>query len=50
MSPVTRWLRVTLIACAAAFVMSAYAPEDPGGSVWAPEASHSVPAAGRARG
>jgi len=38
MSPVARWLRLTLLACAAAVVMSLYAPEEQRGGGWAPEA------------
>ncbi|MGZ5891463.1 MAG: hypothetical protein ACXWJ7_02520 [Caldimonas sp.] len=48
MSPVARWLRVTLIACVAAIVMSVYAPADLPGTGWAPEALRSMPEAGRA--
>ncbi len=43
MSPVARWLRVTLLACAAAFVISVYAPAVSHDGGWAPEAQLSVP-------
>ncbi len=43
MSPVARWLRLTLLACVAAVVMSLYAPADQRDGGWAPEALRSVP-------
>ena len=49
MSPVARWLRLTLLACLAAVVMSLYAPAEQRGG-WAPEAMHSIPDAAPARG
>ena len=45
MSPVARWLRVMLLACVAAFVMSVWAPAELPDSGWAPEASRSAPEA-----
>ena len=50
MSPVARWLRLTLLACVAAVVMSLYAPEEQRGTGWAPEAMQSVPDAQAPRG
>jgi len=50
MSPVARWLRFTLVACAAAVVMSLYAPKDLQGSGWAPEAMRAIPEASAPRG
>ena len=50
MSPVARWLRLTLLACLAAVVMSLYAPTEQRGGGWAPEAAHSIPEAGPLRG
>ena len=50
MSPVARWLRLTLLACVAAVVMSLFAPEEQRDGGWAPEAMQSGPAAGAARG
>ncbi|MEO8523461.1 MAG: hypothetical protein ABI460_01960 [Caldimonas sp.] len=47
MSPLARWLRIVLLACAAAFVMAAWAPADLPDSGWAPEASRSTPDATR---
>ena len=50
MSPVARWLRLTLVACAAALVMSLYAPAQQRDGGWAPEATQSAREAGPARG
>ena len=50
MSPVARWLRLTLLACDAAVVMSLFAPQEQRDGGWAPEAMHSGPAAESARG
>jgi len=50
MSPVARWLRLTLLACLAAVVMSLYAPTEQRGGGWAPEAAHSIPEAAPLRG
>ena len=50
MSPVARWLRLTLLACVAAVVMSLFAPQEQRDGGWAPEAMHSGPAAESARG
>ena len=50
MSPVARWLRLTLLACAAAVVMSLYAPEEQRGGGWAPEALRAGPDAASVRG
>ena len=41
MSPVARWLRLTLLACVAAVVMSLYAPAEQRDGGWAPEAMQS---------
>ena len=50
MSPVARWLRLTLLACLAAVVMSLYAPAEQRDGGWTPEATLSVPEAGSVRG
>ncbi len=50
MSPVARWLRLTLLACAAAVVMALFAPADQRDGGWAPEATRSMPEAGEANG
>jgi hypothetical protein len=50
MSPVARWLRLTLVACVAALVMSLFAPEEQREGGWAPEAMRSGPGAASARG
>ena len=50
MSPVARWLRLTLLACAAALVMSLYAPAEQRDAGWAPEAMQSARDAEPARG
>ena len=50
MSPVARWLRLTLLACLAAVVMSLYARAEQRDGGWAPEAILSVPEAGPTRG
>ena len=47
MSPVGRWLRIMLLACVAAFVMSAWARAELPDSGWAPEAARSAPEATR---
>ena len=41
MSPVARWLRLTLLACIGAVVMSLYAPAEQRDAGWAPEAMRS---------
>jgi hypothetical protein len=50
MSPVARWLRLTLLACVAAVVMSLYAPAEQRDGGWAPEAMQSGEDAESARG
>ena len=50
MSPVARWLRLTLLACVAAVVMSLYAPQEQRDTGWAPEAMQSGPDARSVRG
>ncbi|MCE9660804.1 MAG: hypothetical protein K8R60_19925 [Burkholderiales bacterium] len=50
MSPVSRWLRLTLLACVAAVVMAVYAPADQRDGGWAPEALRSAPEAAAAHG
>ena len=50
MSPVARWLRLTLLACVAAVVMSLFAPQEQRDGGWAPEAMQSAPASESARG
>ena len=50
MSPVARWLRLTLLACVAAVVMSLYAPADQREGGWAPEAMQTGQDAESARG
>ena len=50
MSPVARWLRLTLLACAAALVMSLYAPAEQRDGGWAPEAMQSTRDAEPSRG
>ena len=49
MSPVARWLRLTLLACIAAVVMSLFAPAELRDG-WAPEAMQSIREAAPARG
>ena len=50
MSPVARWLRLTLLACVAAVVMSLFAPQEQRSGGWAPEALRTAPDAESARG
>ena len=50
MSPVARWLRLTLFACVAAVVMSLYAPPEQRDAGWAPEAKQAGRGAPSARG
>ena len=50
MSPVARWLRLTLVACVAAVVMSLFAPQEQRDGGWAPEAMQSGPDAASPRG
>jgi len=50
MSPVARWLRLTLLACVAAVVMSLYAPAEQRDGGWAPEAMQSGQGAESAQG
>jgi hypothetical protein len=50
MSPVARWLRLTLLACVAAVVMSLYAPAEQREGGWAPEAMQTGQDAEAARG
>ena len=50
MSPVARWLRLTLLACVAAVVMSLYAPAEQRDGGWAPEAVQSTRDAEPSRG
>jgi hypothetical protein len=50
MSPVARWLRLTLAACVAAVVMSLFAPQEQRAGGWAPEAMQSGDDAASARG
>ena len=50
MSPVARWLRLTLLACVAAVVMSLYAPAEQREGGWAPEAMRTRQDAESARG
>jgi hypothetical protein len=50
MSPVARWLRLTLLACVAAVVMSLYAPAEQREGGWAPEAMQTGQDAETARG
>ena len=50
MSPLARWLRLTLLACVAAVVMSLYAPAEQRDGGWAPEAMQSGQGAESAQG
>ena len=50
MSPVARWLRLTLLACVAAVLMSLYAPAEQREGGWAPEAMRTRQDAESARG
>jgi hypothetical protein len=50
MSPVARWLRLTLLACVGAVVMSLYAPAEQRDAGWAPEAMRSGQDAESSRG
>ena len=50
MSPVARWLRLTLVACVAAVVMVLYAPAEQRDGGWAPEAMQAAPQTEPARG
>ena len=50
MSPVARWLRLTLLACVAAVLMSLYAPAEQREGGWAPEAMRTGQDAESARG
>jgi len=50
MSPVARWLRLTLLACVAAVVMSLFAPQEQRDGGWAPEAMRSGQDAESSRG